>query len=320
MEISVIIPVYNTELYLATCLDSVIAQQFEDWECLLIDDGSTDNSGSICDIYAGRDNRFKVFHTENSGVSVARNIGIEHASGTYMSFIDSDDTIDKEYLSELYDAMIQAKAELIVCGLKLVRSSDTKINTATSGAIMIGNKDSERFVELNQKYLLYGPVVKLYHSAIIKNKKVRFPSGVQYGEDLIFNFEYLEYITNIFVIDTAGYNYRILQEGSLSSSYQSRDFATNYMQWEIICSFFEKKKIDSSIARIYLSNRLWGITYNLIMSDKLSVKEIKNAFNTEFINNLNVFNKYTITIPNWLKSVISKKFYPLIWLIQRRPK
>ncbi|MBK5721507.1 glycosyltransferase family 2 protein [Dysgonomonas sp. Marseille-P4677] len=320
MEISVIIPVYNTEAYLEDCLNSVITQQFKDWECLLIDDGSTDQSSRICDLYASRDSRFKVFHTANSGVSIARNLGIELASGTYIAFIDSDDTIDGEYLLRLYEAMKKVKAELIVCGMKLIRSSGIEINTVPQGQIVIGNEDSDLFVELNRKFLLYGPVVKLYHSDIIKNNKIRFPYGVQYGEDLIFNFKYLEYVTNIFVINTSGYHYRILSEGSLSTSAHSRDFITNYRQWKIICSFFEKKKIDSSNARIYLSNRLWGIAYDLVMSNKLSIREIKNAFCTDFINDLRIFDKYTIIIPYWLRITISERFYRLIWLIQRRPK
>lgn len=320
MEISVIIPVYNTGLYLADCLDSVLAQQFTDWECLLVDDGSTDDSSSICNLYADHDNRFKVFHIENSGVSAARNLGIDCASGTYIAFIDSDDTVDSEYLAGLYEAMIRVKAGLIVCGQKLVRLSGIEINTAPQGLITIGSEDSERFVELNQKFLLYGPVVKLYHSAIIKKHRIRFPLGIQYGEDLIFNFEYLRYVNDIFVVDMPSYNYRILQEGSLSYSTHSHDFTANYGQWKIISSFFEGKKIDSPGVQIYLSNRLWGIAYDLIMSDKLSVTEIRNTFNTKVINDLNAFNKYTIAIPDWLKTAISGRFYLLMWLIQRRPK
>lgn len=119
MKISVIIPVYNTERYLEECLDSVIAQTFEAWECLLIDDGSSDRSGSICDRYAESDFRFKVFHTANSGVSAARNLGIEHASGSCIAFIDSDDTVDPGYLSVLHTSMVQDDVDLAVCGMKL---------------------------------------------------------------------------------------------------------------------------------------------------------------------------------------------------------
>ncbi len=320
MKISVIIPVYNTECYLEECLDSLIAQEFKDWECLLINDGSTDGSSNICDRYARQDNRFKVFHIINSGVSTARNLGIRHASGKYIAFIDSDDTIDDLYLAKLYKGARQTKADLIVCGMKLIRPSGTEINTASEGLVVISNEDSDRFVELNRKYLLYGPVVKLYRSDIIKRKKIRFPSGIQYGEDLIFNFEYLKHVTNIYVIDSPDYNYQILSDGSLSSSVHSRDYSNNYGQWKIIHSFFKKKGIDSPNARTYLSNRLWGIAYDLVMSNKLSIKEIKSAFSFEFVYDMKAFNQYTITIPYWLKVAMLNRLYRLIWLIQQRTK
>jgi glycosyltransferase involved in cell wall biosynthesis len=317
MKISVIIPVYNTECYLEECLDSLIAQQFKDWECLLVDDGSTDSSGKICDRYVKQDSRFMVFHTVNSGVSAARNLGIRRASAKYIAFIDSDDTVDEQYLANLYKGTKQTKADLIVCGMKLVRTSGTEINTASEGLVVVGNGDSDRFVELNRKHLLYGPVVKLYHSDIIKRKKIKFPSGIQYGEDLIFNFEYLKYVTSIYVIDSPDYNYRILSDGSLSSSAHSRNYNNNYDQWKIIHSFFKKRRISSPNAHIYLSNRLWGIAYDLVMSDRLPVKEIKSAFCFEFVYDLKAFNKYTITIPYWLKIAIVNRLYRIIWLIQR---
>ncbi|WP_051697984.1 glycosyltransferase family 2 protein [Prevotella sp. 10(H)] len=320
MNISVIIPVYNTEQYLEECLDSLLLQQFQDWECLLIDDGSTDGSGNICDRYAQKDSRFRVFHTINSGVSAARNLGIEHASAPYIAFIDSDDTVDSTYLSQLYEAIIEQKTELVVCGIKLIRQSGTEINCVNKGLITIGNKDADRFTELNEKHLLYGPVIKLYRSDIIKEKEIRFPIGIQYGEDLIFNLEYLEYVTTISTIDSSGYNYRIILEGSLSSSAQRLDFKMNYEQWKIICSFFERKKIDGINTQIYLSNRLWGIAYDLVMNNRLSVNEIKYTLCCDVIHSLKTFDKYTICIPKWLKIVLLKRFYGLMWLIQRRVK
>lgn len=318
IEISVIIPVYNTEQYVEECLDSLIEQQFQNWECLLIDDGSIDNSGNICDRYAKKDSRFKVFHIENSGVSAARNLGLENTSGKYIAFIDSDDTVEPRYLSVLYEAMIQISPELTVCGYKRIYLSEEEIVTATQGIIVIGNQDSHHFVELNRKFLLYGSFVKLYRSDIIKSNKIKFPIGIQYGEDLIFNLEYLRYVTTIFVIDSPDYNYRILSEGSLSTSSHSRDFDNNYGQWKVIRSFFEERNINSDNAQIYLSNRLWGIAYDLIMSYKLSMKQIKGVFSIEFMNDLKTFNNYTIAIPVWLKSIILWRLYLVIWSIQRR--
>lgn len=102
-KISVIVPVYNAEKYLQCCVDSILAQTFTDFELLLIDDGSRDRSGEICDEYARKDVRVKVFHKENGGASAARNLGLDHANGYYVAFVDSDDYLSAEYLHSFYN-------------------------------------------------------------------------------------------------------------------------------------------------------------------------------------------------------------------------
>ncbi len=104
--ISVIVPVYNVEKYLDKCLKSILLQDFSDFELILVDDGSTDNSGKICDDFALKDSRIKVVHKENAGPSVARNVGTSVSKGEYITFIDSDDYVDRDYLSILYKSLI----------------------------------------------------------------------------------------------------------------------------------------------------------------------------------------------------------------------
>lgn len=320
MIISIIIPVYNTEKYLAKCLDSVIAQSFKDWECLLVNDGSTDQSKEICDRFAETDKRFSVFHTINSGVSAARNLGVNHAAGSYLAFIDSDDWVDDNYLSELYRAIANPGVELSVCGMKWIRPSGTEINQAEGSEFDISRENSDRFVELNRKFLLYGPVVKLYRTDIVKNKNIKFPEGIHYGEDLIFNFDYLENITKISVVGSSGYNYRITNGGSLSTSVHSRQFTNNYKQWNIIKSFFEKRGIESESAHRFLSDRIWGIAYNLVMGEKLSTSEIQTKISKPFVSDLKNFSNFSIPIPGWLRVFVKYRLAGLIWLVQRRSK
>ena len=113
--VSIIIPVYNVELYLSKCIDSILAQSFTDWECILVDDGSKDNSGSICDNYALKDNRIKVIHQNNSGVSVARQVGIDNVCGEYCIHIDPDDWIESNMLEELYNKAKSDDADMVIC-------------------------------------------------------------------------------------------------------------------------------------------------------------------------------------------------------------
>ncbi len=120
MLISVIVPIYNIENYVSKCLDSIINQTYRDLEIILVDDGSTDSSGQICDRYANLDSRIKVIHQENSGLSLARNIGIAASSGELIAYIDGDDYIHPQYLEILSGIMIAANAEIAVCGTNIV--------------------------------------------------------------------------------------------------------------------------------------------------------------------------------------------------------
>lgn len=115
--ISVIVPVYNVEPYLRQCIDSILAQTYTDFELILIDDGSTDNCGAVCDEYAAKDDRIRVFHQENAGVSAARNTGITAARGEYIAFVDSDDWVVPTYLNRLYMQLIEYDADISVCGM-----------------------------------------------------------------------------------------------------------------------------------------------------------------------------------------------------------
>jgi glycosyltransferase involved in cell wall biosynthesis len=115
-EISIIVPVYNVEKYLEKCLKSILHQIFSDFELILIDDGSTDSSGRICDEYLKRDSRIKVFHKENGGLSSARNYGIEKSTGKYIGFVDSDDYIAKDMYEVLYNNLQRENADVSMCG------------------------------------------------------------------------------------------------------------------------------------------------------------------------------------------------------------
>ena len=126
MKISVIVPVYNVEKYLPRCIDSILAQSFTDFELILVDDGSKDSSGKICEAYVTKDDRVKVLHKENGGASTARNAGIEIARGTWICFIDSDDYVLPNYLQGMYErtkGWDEGKTYMVMTGLKIGRAS-----------------------------------------------------------------------------------------------------------------------------------------------------------------------------------------------------
>lgn len=205
-KISVIIPVYNVEKYLPKCIESVLAQTYTDFELILINDGSSDNSGHVCDEYATRDQRIRVFHKTNGGVSSARNLGIAEAKGDWITFIDSDDTIDATYLenfepNESNNYCLSIQGYRIYNNSKLERENSVDINK---------NVDlQECLSDLELKNVLNSPVCKLFNSEIIKNNSIRFDKNTSYGEDHIFTLEYLFLCTNgvIKISSKIGYNY-----------------------------------------------------------------------------------------------------------------
>ncbi len=319
--ISIIIPVYNTAPWLKGCLDSVAAQDMAGWECLLVDDGSTDGSGTMCDRRAATDPRFRVLHTPNRGVSAARNTGIDHARGSLLAFVDSDDQIAPGYLSTLLRALGRSGADLAVCGLVRVGPKGKVVVEPRRGCFTLDGSGADHFTELNRTHLLYPPYSKLYRADIVRAHNVRFPEGTHFGEDLVFNFRYLEHVHAIATVQAHGYRYRVDPSGaSLSNSPHSRDHDINYRQWRTVRDFFARRGITGPAATEFLSNRLWGIAYDAAMNKLTTRSTIGSEFTREFTRDLRAAAPPTTDIPWWLRVAASNRLIPLIWLIQRRPR
>lgn len=264
--ISIIIPVYNTAPYLNTCIESVVKQSFTDWECILIDDGSTDESGAICEAWSKKDARIRTFHQANAGVSTARNQGLKLAKGDIIAFVDSDDWVEKNYLCALFNAISKEDADLAVCGMILDYTNDTHeiYSPSTNECFELSPKSTNKFVKLNEKNLLYGPVVKLYKKQIICENNVVFDSRFSYGEDLLFNYQYLNHVRKISTISNSYYHYRIFSNNTLSKKVREDQFDINYKQWRVLKSFYVAKGMWNDSSKALLYKRLWGILYDAI--------------------------------------------------------
>ena len=225
MDISVIVPVYNVEKYLPKCIDSILAQTFTNFELLLINDGSKDSSGTICDEYAAKDSRIQVFHKENGGVSAARNLGLDNAKGEWIAFVDSDDWVDEDYLMELFQAADE-KDMLVVQGLRYYSGENTITSELSfEDATYIDKDIIKAFSE--KKLHLYGyPVSKLYNKQIVEKNLIRFDPTIGYAEDMLFMLKYLESVNKVKFTLNASYNYQQFTGGgstryfSLESEYK----------------------------------------------------------------------------------------------------
>jgi len=204
--ISIIVPVYKVEAYLSKCIESILTQTFDDFELLLIDDGSPDSCGEICEKYAGKDSRIQAIHIKNRGLSGARNYGIERASGDYLSFVDSDDWIESDMIENLYSVAVKTDADMVFCGYSKDFASK-EITAPAKQQIWTGTESVKALIEGDIFPFAWG---KLWKKSLIKDK--RFPEGRRF-EDVLTGYQWLEGATAAGCPGT-GYHY-IQRENSI---------------------------------------------------------------------------------------------------------
>lgn len=205
MTLSIIIPVYNSEEYLSSCLESVLSQSFADYELLLINDGSTDRSGFICDEYAERDRRIRVFHKANGGVSSARNRGLDEANGDFIIFIDADDIIGDCYLKHLMDS----DADLVLSGMQKFGAKTDKSVPKEFSSFGLEDLPLHWNTPPNMNYLYCFPWAKRFCARIIQENGIRFNESLFFSEDMCFNLSYYAYAQTFEELPYADYLYRI---------------------------------------------------------------------------------------------------------------
>lgn len=216
-SVSIIIPIYNCEEFVANCIEHIQIQSYNQLEIILIDDGSTDKSGDICDKYAEKDKRIKVIHIDNGGVSNARNIGIEHANGTYIQFVDGDDFIKENMTESLVKAMESNESDMVVCGYERVTKYITRKEKFRNKPSVYTKNTYLLSVMSDPRGYYYGVLWnKLFRRDIIMNKSISFNKLLNLGEDFAFCMTYLKHINRIYVLNKRLYMYNCLNEGSLS--------------------------------------------------------------------------------------------------------
>lgn len=218
-KISVIVPVYKVKKYLPRCIESILEQTYANFELILVDDGSPDCSGQICDAYAQKDDRIRVIHKKNGGVSSARNAGIDVAKGEYISFIDSDDWVSNDYLEKLILPVQEHDAQLVVGGID-TRQLDIREERLKNITLDFRKITKDEFCW----FFIYSPAVsrspwsKLYQNQIIQANKIRFNIKQGWGEDTIFFYQYCSCISQIHFVKGVFYHYNRLVEGSATKT------------------------------------------------------------------------------------------------------
>lgn len=213
--ITVIIPVYNTEKYLRKCLKSILCQTYDKLEIILVDDGSEDNSGKICDEFKDIDERIFVIHQKNCGVSDARNKGLDAAKGKYVIFVDSDDFVDCTYICELYSKM--EEFDIAICGIGRYILGEKQENLLEQ---MVLDKAELVSQTIGNNYIGGYLVNKIFSLHIIRENNIRFNNKVHIGEDMLWILQYLEYCSKGIYISRTLYYYRLNSQSVLQYSIQ----------------------------------------------------------------------------------------------------
>ncbi|MEI4829868.1 glycosyltransferase [Bacillus sp. FJAT-53711] len=292
--VSIIVPVYNAEQYLRKCINSLLNQSYKNIEIILVNDGSTDNSGKICDEYALENEKVKVIHQKNSGPSITRNVGIDAANGVYIQFVDSDDYIEPNMTEEMVNNMNE-QVELVICSYRsfflLEGNNNIRNHTCPINGKYSYSEFMQCFGELFRNTFINQLWNKLYVTELIKNNNLRFKENLNMGEDLLFNLEYIKECNYISSTDKYLYNYLIISNSSLTVSFKENLFEIEQMLFNRIKEFLiesnyydgknkELVKIGYAESCINCLEHLFHMNSNL--SSALKKEQISNIINDNF--------------------------------------
>lgn len=322
--ISIIVPVYNVEEYLGACIKSILAQTYENLEILLIDDGSTDFSGKLCDEYARHDKRIKVIHQKNGGLSNARNTGIKNASGEYFVFVDSDDTIKKDHVKELYNAAKGQGAKMSICAIEEIYPSGKRINYGAGFKTKLLDQRTCLKRLLKDESFNVSAYAKLYHKDLWKN--VRFPEG-KLHEDLGTTYRLILKCNKIAYIPSPTYCY-IKRENSIANKKVYDDRKLDIIELtDKMCDAIDKKykgdldeltKVRRMHARFSVLRQMLTSESDLTKAQQKTQQEIADYLRThkdDIAKNPEASRRDRIAMKTFLTN---EKLFKLSWKIYEK--
>lgn len=241
MEISVIIPIYNVEQYLKRCIDSVLCQKGISFEIILVDDGSTDSSGKMCDDYASKNPNIKCIHIENSGPATAKNRGYDIAKGNYVAFIDSDDEIKQDMFSLMLKSGYQHNADIVCCNYIQVDEKGNISHTEHTGQEYVLNQDEALKAILIKDKIYSQCWTKIYKRETLESNHVRNTEGLKTEEDFIYNIQAFACSHTVCIVDKPLYIY------THRSMSLSKDYYKNHINQYIDNRILRLKLVDTII-------------------------------------------------------------------------
>mgnify|MGYP003177663741 FL=1 len=285
--VSIIVPVYNKEKYLSECVDSILRQNFKDFELILVDDGSKDSSWNIIKEYANKDKRVVPVHQENAGVSAARNAGLDRAQGKWICFVDADDYLPKDGIQILVEHGEKSNADIVNANATRVEDDKQFKIFNFNNEIVKGN--------IYPRLVHFAPWAQLFKRSIIEEHHLRYVKGLAYSEDNVFILYYSLYASSIEFVNDSVYNYRINSDSAI----QNKDYKkVAYHQMWAAHEVYKLKDKESSLrnfiinrTKILISSSINAYVYRAI--NVLKINDIIRLY-SDFFKETNMFHEYII--------------------------
>ena len=316
--ISIILPVYKAEKCLSKCIDSILAQTYENFELILVDDGSPDNSGKICDEYAEKDKRIKVIHKENGGVSSARNVGLDNAKGENITFVDADDVAHKKYLEVLYDNLKKYDADISWCSYNnIYKDQCLKSKEHTFNYLAIDFSDS-KFVEYFKSFFSYcnSPSTAVWGKLFTKKsiENIRFDEKIKIAEDKLFLLESLRFAKKMCFSNECVYDY-IIDSASAFHSYKI-DYLVGQKQYYFkLCELFSHLGIREDYG--FLLGNYSSLLVYLLLTNELKYKKTNPNYkdNIAKIKRDEIYKKFKLFKGFKNGNIKFKIKFLMVWLL-----
>lgn len=321
--IDVVIPAYNAEFTLEKCVDSLLNQTIKNFRILIIDDGSRDNTFRVAKTLENKNpQKIRAIHQENSGVSVARNTGIANATSQYITFVDSDDFVEQNYLESLLTPFLENNIQLSVCGYSKEKNSKVLYNGMYKFTGVVTVKNVYERIFINQG--IEGFVVnKLYKLELIKEHNLLFDKKIKIGEDLLFNIQYLNYVYQVYISDDPVYHYVVNESSTVNTTKIGKNFdrktLTILEAFEQVIELVPSKLVNAQIAaKAQLANNasnIIRIIYLSNMNNKFPtlVKRLKNIMriNGKYVFATSIFDKKTKI--KFIMNMLSPRLTVVLW-------
>lgn len=322
IKFSIIIPVYNCETFIEDCIKSIFKQEYNNFEIIVVDDGSTDKSLIICQKIATNDNRIHIYHKSNGGVSSARNKGLEHISGDYVLFVDADDMLTPKCLQNYYYCIIKESPDVCYQQYKIIKNS---VEPMYTNDYISSNNNLYKQIQIddfysffNKKWILFSATwSKCYKTSIIKKFQIHFSININLYEDFLFLTEYLSHAKSVYIVYNTGYIYRVVKNSLSRRKNTQIENYINYILYKDLTCF--------SIGFALKAYQLWIkhiIINNYCEINKNTRYRIINT--SKFLNLSNFSNKsmipFSIMVRTRTPNIIIDLYLNIIQLIKQKMK